>query len=299
MSTKHLWVRQLMRASAACALLLGVVFMPGCPAATNSGSCSADTDCANETKNKVCDKNAEKCVQCLKSENCATGEVCDTAAFTCRAGCNNADDCKKLDEFKDRAKVECRSSACVPACDSNEDCRADEKCEDSKCIVGQRENLPGKYAECPLGKCQAGLECLTYKGGTTNYCWKACGKGCDADEICVKAEDFAEGYDVCMKKVAQSGASYSFDQGSICADGMVRLLGSQNGSFGTCWDGCETQCVGNAKCVPHPNAQDNSGNPVKVCMTPCTDHPDCTKIVSDHKCKENPKITEGDKLFCF
>lgn len=284
------WMRHLMQMSAAGFLFLCVTVMPGCPAKSD-GKCAADADCASDATKKVCDKNGEKCVQCLESKHCATGEVCDTAAFTCRKGCNNAEDCKALPEFKDRKKVDCRASACVASCDSNEDCKADEKCADSKCIVGQRENLPGKYEGCPAGKCQFGLECLTYKGGTTNYCWKPCGKGCDADEICVKAAEFADGYDVCMKAIQEESGGFNYDQGTSCGEGLIKLTSGAN-NFGTCWKNCTDKCLGGRVCANHPGIQDKT---VKLCFKPCQADTECPKGT---RCRENTALQ--DKPFhCY
>lgn len=280
-----------MQGSAACLLLLSVAIMPGCPTKTE-GKCATNADCASETANKVCEKNSEKCVQCIKSEDCASGEVCDTAAFTCRKGCNNADDCKALPDFKDRKKVDCRASACVASCDSNEDCKVDEKCDDNKCIVGQREDLPGKYKDCPAGKCQAGLECLTYKGGTTNYCWKPCGKGCDPDEICVKAAEFADGYDVCMKAIQEESGGFNYDQATSCGEGFNKILSNAFGTAGTCWKSCTDKCLGGRVCSTHPGVQDKM---VKLCFKPCQADAECPKGTL---CREN-KDFQDKPFHCF
>ena len=265
--------------------------LPACSPPANNGGCKSDDDCKGDATKKICDKNAEKCVQCVRNDNCPEGEICKLDTFTCFKGCTNTAECTAL--FPDRKKTECRSNACVFACDSNEECLPDEVCTDSKCVKGERpkEEFPGKYQACPQGQCQANLECLSPKGSSTRLCWKKCSSGCDADEVCIPAERFADGHEVCMKKIEEESASYNYAEGTACAEGLVTLqMGSV--SFGTCWKSCEDKCLGDRVCNTHPNLTDKA---VKLCFKPCQADSECPK---GSRCKENTDLPNKD-FQCF
>lgn len=309
--------RSLLQAIACLALLgwisVGSLGLQACgtPGDTKQG-CKSDADCNKEAKYKICDKNRNKCVQCLDSSHCGKSEVCNPADYTCSAGCSTDADCK--DAFKDRpkAKVACRSQKCTIKCDTKADCKVDERCSDNQCIentcakteeCGKGEKcdggkcvpakkLSGKYQACSsVDDCEEGLICVTYKGGTSNYCWKPCDKGCDKDtEVCVKEASFAEGYNVCMKAVKEEGATFDYDSGTACAEGRA-IIQAGGINFGSCWKDCQDKCLGGKKCLPHPGIQDDTK---KFCFTACKADSDCAKGVS---CKEHKKAN-GD-FYCI
>lgn len=281
-------------------LLLGLsLSLQGC--SPTDGSCTKNEDCASQENAKVCDKNDGKCVGCLKTEDCADGNICDVANKVCKPGCKNDLDCQEKDEYKGRKKeqITCRAGACEIKCDSNDECNADEVCKDSKCVKGERpkDNRPGKYQECPDGECQGSLKCLQYKGGNASYCWKSCSSGCDKKtEVCVKEENFAEGYSVCMKKVTLESSEFNYDQGTACDEGLISLTAQGQPNYGTCWKSCETKCIKDEEgkdrsCLNHPNVDDDK---VKFCFRKCSSDKDCP---DGTKCREHTKA--NNEFYCY
>ncbi|HAA58957.1 MAG TPA: hypothetical protein DCE42_29640 [Myxococcales bacterium] len=277
---------------------------------TPEGGCKSSEDC-KEAGKTVCDKNKEKCVQCLGDSDCASGETCDTANNVCSKGCSLDSDCKDTET--------CRNGACVAKCNSNDDCKSTEKCIDFRCVdasctkdedcTGQGETCeegvckvknegqrPGVYETCPGPQgeeCQSGLKCLTYKGGTANYCWKPCDKGCDKDkEVCVTEDKFAQGHQVCMKIVSEESATYNYDQGTACSDKLISLHATGAPAFGSCWKTCESKCLGGRECLNHPNVEDEKA---KFCFKQCTSDSDCPDGAS---CKEHSK-SGNDLFYCI
>jgi hypothetical protein len=303
-----------------CALLMGwlAVGSVGLQACggngeTPKGGCTSNDDCSKEETNKICDKNVEKCVQCVKSSDCGKNEICNPKDNTCLAGCSTDADCANAFPDRKDAKVECSSQKCVIKCDTKADCAVDERCSENQCIkntctedkdCGKGEKcdsgkcipakkLSGKYENCEsVDDCEEGLVCATYKGGTANLCWKPCDKGCDKDtEVCVKADQFAEGFDVCMKSVKTEGAYYDFDSGTACATGLISI--TQGGvNFGSCWKDCETKCLGDNKCLLHPGLPED--NKQKFCFIPCKADSDCP---TDVRCKEHTKA--NNEFYCI
>ncbi len=290
------------------AMITGVG-MQGC-SSREPGTCTEDSHCSDMGDKKVCDKNNGKCVECLKDSHCAKGESCNTATYTCTTACRKDEDCDQS-----KGKQACRAGACVPSCDSNEDCKPTEKCKDNQCVDASckknddcekdevcfdgvckaKGNRPGKYEECPGPKgedCQDGLKCLTYKGGTVNYCWKPCSKGCDKKtEVCVKEDKFAQGHSVCMKVIKTESAAFNYDEGTACSDKLIALTTQGHPEYGTCWKTCQTKCLGDRKCLNHPNIDDDK---VKLCFKPCKSDDDCPNGSS---CQEHTKA--NNEFYCF
>lgn len=278
-------------------LLVYLSLFLGCPdPKPPSGKCQSNDDCKADSTKKICDRNKEACVQCIKNEDCQTGEVCDLTTSACRKGCSKDDDCKNAFPARPTAKVGCAlaTAACIIKCDSHDECAPDEICQQTQCIKGQRpvENLPGKYASCEKeGKCQGSLECLSYKGGSVRYCWKKCSLGCDPEEVCVKAERFADGHDVCMKKVTVESGEFNYDQGTACDDGLLPLAPANQPQYGTCWKDCTTKCLDTRQCHNHPNVDDAN---VKLCFLPCKSDTECPK---GSRCREHKKA--NNDFYCF
>lgn len=274
------------------------------------GKCNKNEDCTADAAKKICDKNDSTCVGCLNDTQCADKQTCDIVTKTCKATCNEDKDCDQS-----KGKQACKRGACVPKCDDNNDCKpkvercqdnqcVDNTCEDdSKCPDGNKCDTDNKYcidnrlpkgSECPGPKgekCQEGLQCLTYKGGTVNYCWKPCSKKCDEDEICVTADKFADGHDVCMKKVNDESATYNYDEGTACSDTLIPLHGQGAPQFGSCWKTCTENCLGDRKCLNHPHVDDEK---VKFCFKACKADTDCPK---GSKCQENAKA--NNEFYCY
>lgn len=275
------------------------------------GGCAKTEDCASEEKNKVCDLNNKKCVECISSDNCGTNGVCDLKTNTCRSGCSNDDDCK--DAFPGRTGATCVSQSCVISCKVKADCQADERCsanacvpntctEDKQCNNGEKcdggkcvpaRKLAGKYDSCQAFEdCEEGLSCLSYKGGNANQCWLKCAgdKDCSDGERCVPEEQFADGHSVCMKAVDTESGRFSYDNGNACAEGLVSLTNGGDVSQGSCWKTCTDKCLGGRECIPHPRVEDKTA---KFCFKECTADSDCPDGV---KCNE---YAEFKKFYCI
>jgi len=93
-----------------------------------------------------------------------------------------------------------------------------------------------------------------------------------------------------MKKVEEQGGTFDYDVGTACAKELLPLR-PPDVFAGTCWKPCTEKCLGDYKCVPHPNIQDKKQ---KFCMKPCAKESDCPTGTS---CLEH-KDANND-FYCF
>jgi len=92
-----------------------------------------------------------------------------------------------------------------------------------------------------------------------------------------------------MQKV-ESGA-FNYDEGTACKEGLIALTYQGTSSYGTCWKDCQTKCLGDRKCLNHPNIDDEK---TKFCFKACKSDDDCPKGSS---CREHTKA--NNEFYCF
>ena len=129
--------------------------VPKCVECTNATHCTVAT-------RRVCDTNADMCVECLANANCtfdATKPACDTALKVCVPCVANAD-------CKDSTKPVCDVNKCV-ACAANADCKDSTKpiCDANKCVecAANADCKDAAKPVCSANKCvacAANADCL-------------------------------------------------------------------------------------------------------------------------------------------
>ncbi|MEP7122276.1 MAG: choice-of-anchor L domain-containing protein [Byssovorax sp.] len=133
--------------------------------------CTANADCANDPKGKVCDTVSGTCVECTPtSDGCAQGLFCDATTNTCKVGCTDNTDCAtpgNTDLLCDLTTNTCAGCIADADCPLGSVCFAATK----TCTAGCTDTQA----------CQAGLQCC---GGTcfdlstaTNHCG-SCANSC-------------------------------------------------------------------------------------------------------------------------
>ena len=94
-------------------------------APTDNMTCFSDAQCADDTIGRVCDVPNQKCVKCLKNEDCAAygGGSCDLNYKSCVQ-------CMKDEDCSDGKKCDLNLKSCV-------ECRGDSDCSDGKVCRNQ------------------------------------------------------------------------------------------------------------------------------------------------------------------
>jgi len=132
--------------------------------------CDASEDCTYEAGKDICvtddtDPMYRMCVECLVTDDCAEGNVCDTASYTCVECLDNTD---------------CTDEVGLPVCDTANhncvECVEDADCVDplAYCTVDNACEVPpiGKFADWPLTtdgsptNVATGVLAGSYSGGT-------------------------------------------------------------------------------------------------------------------------------------
>ena len=148
--------------------VLGALLLTSCSVSTvpclDNGNCSEGQACVAE----VCMD-----VECLSSSECGLQQFCNTAKYTCDAGCEINADCM--------AGETCEEGSCeVYGCrDTQLDCFIGEVCNVS---TGICEQSPGQHCEpCGGQSCGTGAECFTFEtDAVSGYCLVEC----SGDEEC-------------------------------------------------------------------------------------------------------------------
>ncbi len=134
---------------------------------------------------------AEVCmdVECLSSSECGLQQFCNTAHYTCDAGCEINADCMAGETCKEGV---CESYGCR---DTQLDCFIGEICNLSTGICEQAE---GQHCESCSGiSCEEGAACFTFEVGAVNgYCQVEC----SSDDECPRGYDCGpyEGTNYCF-----------------------------------------------------------------------------------------------------
>ncbi|HKY34613.1 MAG TPA: hypothetical protein VJN18_01630 [Polyangiaceae bacterium] len=209
----------------------------------------------------ICDEPNDKCVECLKEQDCSTGakKKCDATAKTC-VECLGATDCPTA------AAAKCESGACVK-CTSNDDCQhipGKKVCDTGagacvQCTAADESACAGKSCN-PATKA-----CTDTNVGSRDYC-QSCladseclgGNKADPDARCVPMEfngtPRTGGF--CLKRSAKtcakpfqtpiavaslSGAPSEqycgIDQENVRCEAVLDLIGDA-----ACSDGLDTSC---------------------------------------------------------
>jgi hypothetical protein len=214
--------------------------------------CSSAADCVE--KGGVCKAGLCTDQQCVTSADCGPAQICNLAS-QCVDGdgtCASAVDCPS-------GQI-CKDSACVPGCETHEQCEEGKACNsDGVCVSGCRdvsECGTGQACDdgrcvCTPGSCGDGKSCDVATGSCVEV--TSCGQvTCTEDSVCdpITLECVAK----CTPESCQAG--------QVC-----------NSATGACE---QSNCPGEDPAQCEGNAQRPTWDPVKCFCAACLTNDDCT-----------------------
>ncbi|MBS2028373.1 MAG: PPC domain-containing protein [Deltaproteobacteria bacterium] len=210
---------------------------------------------------------------CATNDDCADGEVCDSATGRCSA-CKSSGQCKPHQLCQAPARNE--PLACVYAegygddCKLNDDCPAGQLCHQGLCLPSS------EVTTCPTGACPSGQRC--------NKANLVCeeNSGCFTDDDCQTTEVCNTATHACDLRCTADNVDTVCAAGQKCANGRCAQCGQDSDCPGglTC-DTAAGTCTNGNTCFSDRDCQ------VPLVCNPTTSQ--CTQppppCVSDEQCK--------------
>ncbi len=267
--------------------------------------CTSDADCSG----KKCNVSSGECVDCLTSDDCPSGYVCNLVTYVCEeqgGGCQTNSDCGGATPFCDTA-----TNTCVQ-CRNDSDCAGDQTCTNHVCQssgctdpccgcadgficdTSDPSNPQCIYAECQTDSdCSGDYICQNYQcvPDTSNCTCTPC--PCPSGYQCNQTTQQCELINCTSDSDCPSGfycdAGMCQSQTNPCQDGAP-CSNDADCHGGTCniFGGGVCQCGGNGNNCSFPcNADSDCGGQPGSCVNGCCNN-------STGQC-----LPLGDQMMCM